>query len=301
MGTNQSCSVLIPYYDKEESISFVLDAVIQQMHELTPWVLVEILVLVDGCTFPGIPLPNIVKCIKNTHNQGLVKARNLLIREAKGNFLIFLDADAVIQKDSFAAVVQQWDGKSLLAGREESSLELSIIDRFRRHFWLQTQGNQAIYDATYFFGLIFAAPKTIFDQLGLFDEKMHNYGEDIEYSLRLKKAGYTIQYEPHFKVLHHRNDSLNSILHMIYNHSKNQILAHIYHECSIMYILVQSLKWIFVATGSALKTHRSPALAILTFVLCTWSFAVKLIYSLGIKGHTKQGVDRAQRKRHSGF
>lgn len=300
MGPNQSCSVLIPYYNKEESIGPVLEAVIEQQHELTPWTLVEILILIDGCLFPDIPLPDIVRCIRNSSNHGLVRARNQLIQESRGDFLIFLDADAIIQRGSFITAVQQWDGQSLLAGREESSLELSIFDRFRKHFWLQTQGDKTIYKANYFFGLIFAAPKTIFDELGLFEEKMHNYGEDIEYSLRLKKAGYNIQYEPQFRVFHHRSDSLNSLGIMIFNHSKYQILAHIYHQCSIISMLMQSLKWIFIATGSALRSHGAPRLAILTFALCGWSFVVKLIYSIGVISRRNQGVDCAQRKRNSG-
>ena len=72
---------------------------------------------------------------------------------------------------------------------------------------------------------------------------MGNYGEDIEYSLRLKNMGHNIQYEPDFKVFH------TNKIHYIAQQSlfimlKSQILAHQMHQCSIIEIVWNSFIWV---------------------------------------------------------
>ena len=277
MSSVMNCSVLIPYYCKPESISNVLNAAIRFREELKPWTLCEILILVDGPPHINDDLPSIVRCIALEKNRGLANARNVLINEAKGNFMIFLDADAVIKEGSYASIVQHWDGKSLIAGAEYLSPDTNLADKFRRYFWVQTQGVRRMPEAPYFFGLAFAGSKKIFNEIGKFDTKMGNFGEDIEYSLRLRKMGFNIQYEPDFKVFHQRNDSLRSLFKMIYNHSKSQILAHQRHQCSIIGVVWNSFTWIFVSSGSALKTHKSVRLFCLAFVSCTWAFLIRLL------------------------
>tara|TARA_Y100000589_G_scaffold281267_1_gene278098 strand:- start:316 stop:1179 length:864 start_codon:yes stop_codon:yes gene_type:complete len=281
MEINKNCSVLIPYFNKPDSIEAVLSAIVNFRKELDPWILTEILVLVDGCSPPEQVLPTITRCINLKENRGLANARNLLIRECKGDFIIFFDADAVPKVGSLSSIVQHWDGKSLIAGTEDGSPEKGLANKFRRYFWVQTQGHKALTEAPYFFGLVFAAPTEILRKVGDFDNKMGNYGEDIEYSIRLRKMGFNIQYEPNFKVFHQRYDSLLSIIKLIYYHSKSQILAHQLHQCSIMDIVKKSFIWIFVASGSALKTHRSLMLFWVTVAYCTWSFCVKLFQSVG--------------------
>ena len=286
MNLIKNCSVLIPYYCKPESISNVLTAIVDFKEELNPWKLCEILVLLDGSPLPEQELPPITRCITLEKNQGLSNARNVLLKECKGDFIIFLDADAVLMKGSFASIVQHWDGKSLIAGAEYRSPETGLVNKFRRYFWIQTQGYQRTPEAPYFFGIAFAASREILRKVGEFDRKMGNYGEDIEYSLRLKNMGHNIQYEPDFKVFHLRQDSLLSLTKLIYNHSKSQILAHQMHQCSIIEIVWNSFIWVFVASGSALKTHKSVPLFCLATVLCFWAFSVK--FSVGLVGSVRR-------------
>ena len=280
MNSIKNCSVLIPYYRKPESINHVLTAVVNFQKELNPWRLCEILILLDGSPLPKLKLPTMTRCITLENNKGLANARNILIKESKGEFIIFLDADAILQPGSLASLVRYWDGKSLIAGTEYRSPETNLVNKFRRFFWVQTQGYERLTQAPYFFGLAFAAPQEIFSKVGEFNLKMDNYGEDLEYSLRLKKMGSNIQYEPKFKVFHHREDSLISLIKLIYNHSKSQILAHQMHQCSIIEVVWRSFTWIFIASGSALKTHKSVPLFCLASVFCTWSFTVKLFSGL---------------------
>ena len=89
MEINKNCSVLIPYFNKPDSIEAVLSAIVNFRKELDPWILTEIIILVDGCSPPEQVLPTITRCINLKENRGLANARNLLIKECKGDFIIF--------------------------------------------------------------------------------------------------------------------------------------------------------------------------------------------------------------------
>jgi len=93
-------SVIIPCYN---SLKFVADAIDSVLHSTISSY--EILVVDDGSTEPVAPFltiryPNLgnLKCIRQ-ENRGLSGARNTGIREAKGEFLVFLDADDLILPD----------------------------------------------------------------------------------------------------------------------------------------------------------------------------------------------------------
>jgi len=57
-------------------------------------------------------------------------------------------------------------------------------------------------DLTFLSGCAFFARATIFDQIGMFDEKLFCYGEDVDLSCRLALAGMKIRYFPRAKVWH---------------------------------------------------------------------------------------------------
>ena len=86
-------------------------AIVDFKEELNPWKLCEILVLLDG-SLPEQELPPITRCITLEKNPRSCKRSKCFVRECKGDFIIFLDADAVLIKDSFASIVQHWDGKA---------------------------------------------------------------------------------------------------------------------------------------------------------------------------------------------
>jgi GT2 family glycosyltransferase len=46
-------------------------------------------------------------------------------------------------------------------------------------------------------------PREVFEHVGFFDEHIFYAPEDVDFCIRLKKAGYTIAYCPSVKVLHH--------------------------------------------------------------------------------------------------
>lgn len=89
---NAMVSVIIPLYNKAETIAETLESVLSQSYQN-----LEVIVVDDGSTDSG---PNTVRCVRDPRlrffsqkNAGPGAARNFGVSVATGSFLCFLDAD----------------------------------------------------------------------------------------------------------------------------------------------------------------------------------------------------------------
>ncbi len=88
-------SIIIPVYNVEKYIGKCLDSVMNQTYQDY-----EVIVVNDGTKDSSMNIVNNydVKVI-NQKNQGLSAARNTGVKEAKGEYILFLDSDDSIEKD----------------------------------------------------------------------------------------------------------------------------------------------------------------------------------------------------------
>lgn len=92
-------SVLMPAFNAEKYIAQAVDSILQQsFHHF------ELIILNDGSTdgtsqIIGGMNDQRIRVIHLDQNQGLVKARNRLVDEARGKYLAFLDSDDVAMPD----------------------------------------------------------------------------------------------------------------------------------------------------------------------------------------------------------
>lgn len=257
-------SVLIPFYNHHNQIEKVVAAILNE-----PQFVDEILVCVDGCECPDLSRFGMVRILKSPKNLGLAPTRNILLKEARSEYVLFLDADCILEERSLEATVQKWDGQSFFAGRESDSPKDGLANQFRAHFWVQTLGQAPLSSAPYLMGLANGGLRQKFLECGLFCDQMGNYGEDIEFSKRALKMGYNIQYLSDLKVFHDRHDNFASLIKMVKSHCKGQIIGHFLHGCPIIDIYKMSLGWIVIATGSSLRRHRSLPLALVSLTVTT--------------------------------
>ncbi len=106
--SNPLVSVIIPAYNSQDYISRAVSSVLNQTHSET-----ELIVIDDGSTdrTPEIvydlsKLDNRVKLISQT-NQGVCSARNVGMRESKGDFLAFLDSDDLLDPGFLKTLLAQ--------------------------------------------------------------------------------------------------------------------------------------------------------------------------------------------------
>lgn len=58
------------------------------------------------------------------------------------------------------------------------------------------------FDPDWVTGAIFFVRKKVFDQIGLLDEEIFMYAEELEWCIRAKKAGWKVGYSPITKIIH---------------------------------------------------------------------------------------------------
>jgi GT2 family glycosyltransferase len=176
-----------------------------------------------------------VKLIENKHNAGFSKANNQALRIAKGKYCLLLNPDTVIEEGTFkkcisfmnehpesgALGVKMIDGKGNFLPESKRALPTPLV-AFYKIFGLsrllpksrifgqyhlgyldkdQTHAVEILSGAFMFFRSE-ALKKT-----GLLDEDFFMYGEDIDISYRMIKAGYKNYYFPETTIIHYKGES----------------------------------------------------------------------------------------------
>ncbi|HEX7041979.1 MAG TPA: glycosyltransferase [Patescibacteria group bacterium] len=141
-------------------------------------------------------------------------ARNFGIKKAKGDIILFLDDDCIVET-SLVGPLKEFDDSKVVAvgGRayvkgekvvENNSGRISFWGNFTNNF---NSPNRQEIDSV--IGCFMYWRKSVFSKIGLFDTKFTGNAlrEESDLSLRAKDAGYKIIYSPLANVLHVRADS----------------------------------------------------------------------------------------------
>lgn len=162
---------------------------------------------------------------------GIPYARNTAVQKANNPIIAFLDNDCIADEkwivnirntikehphvEAFASLTLCANPKNLVTRtgqfmREYNIKSQSVTNSFTGRVWgyLFTQPINKRH-------FIFNSPtenlivkKSVFKQIGLFDEDMIPTGEDSEFSWRMKRANIKILFDPSIKVYHHHREKL---------------------------------------------------------------------------------------------
>ena len=176
-----------------------------------------------------------VKLIANTENFGFSKANNQGIRAATGEYILLLNPDTVVEEDTFSKViffmdktrdagavgVKMIDGKGQFLPESKRGLPTPKV-AFYKIFGLSKLFPRSKIFGRYHLGYLdkntthavdvlagafMMLRKTVLDEIGLLDEAFFMYGEDIDLSYRVTKAGYKNYYFPHATIIHYKGES----------------------------------------------------------------------------------------------
>ena len=176
-----------------------------------------------------------VKIIANKDNKGFSKANNQAIKQATGEYILLLNPDTVVEEDTFSKVIQFMDthadagglGVKMIDGSgkflPESKRGLPTYDvAFYKIFGLsalfpksKTFGkyhlgyldDSKIHEVDILAGAFMLLRKTVLEKTGLLDEDFFMYGEDIDLSYRILKAGAKNYYFPETRIIHYKGES----------------------------------------------------------------------------------------------
>jgi GT2 family glycosyltransferase len=163
---------------------------------------------------------------------GVVKARNLAVRESKGEILVFVDDDVLIGGPRFLsehAAIYRDETIAAATGRELDGRTMGPADN--ETWWKDTpqsspprpaartsnrvmdclsfdrQGSDYVVDVCHFCTCNGSIRRRIFLAVKGFDENFggNSYGDDYDLALRLNKCGYRIAYLPTAILIHLRS------------------------------------------------------------------------------------------------
>lgn len=176
-----------------------------------------------------------VQLIANQENVGFSRANNQAIHRATGEYILLLNPDTVVQEDTFvkciefmdqhpdagALGVKMIDGKGRFLPESKRALPTPWV-AFYKIFGLsrlfpksQTFGRyhltylnpDQIHEVEVLSGAYMFIRRKVLNQIGLLDETFFMYGEDIDLSYRIIKAGYKNYYFPHTSIIHYKGES----------------------------------------------------------------------------------------------
>lgn len=175
-----------------------------------------------------------VRLIYNDSNYGVAKGRNIGILESQNDWVLILDDDSILSKDAFARLIEflnQIDNKSIgLIGLNviDMNSKLSVSDSILDHKKLSN-----------FHGAGHLINKDLVKSIGLLDEKCTFGGEELDYSIRCRKAGFKLIFAKDVEVNHYckvRNDTdgLERRYRWLFNYTR-VIFKHLPFQYAVIY------------------------------------------------------------------
>jgi glycosyltransferase involved in cell wall biosynthesis len=217
-------SIIVPCFNEEETISLTLEAFAGQTYTLTQ---IEVLV-VDGMSTDHtlakvndfcVHQPDLnVRVIQNPRRL-IPTALNLGIAQARGDYIIRMDAHAVPARDYVARCVEllrhgvadNVGGRWIIVPGADTSLARAIALAVGHPFGagdaLYRYAQQAAYTDTVPFG---AFRREVFGRVGNYDEQLST-NEDYELNYRIRQAGGRVYFSPDIMSKYYARSSLRAL------------------------------------------------------------------------------------------
>ena len=228
-------SIIIVNYNVKHFLEQCLLSVFKATQQISSEVFVVDNNSVDGsCEMVNEKFPQAV-LIENKVNTGFAKANNQAMRIAKGEYVLLLNPDTLVEEDTFIKCVNfmdahadagglgvyMIDGKGNFLAESKRGLPSPAV-AFYKIFGLSALFPKSKIFGRYHLGFLdknqthkvdvlsgafMLMRKTVLDKVGLLDEAFFMYGEDIDLSYRVTQGGYSNYYFPETKIIHYKGES----------------------------------------------------------------------------------------------
>jgi len=180
-----------------------------------------------------------VKLIANEENVGFARANNQAIAQARGRYVLLLNPDTVVRKDTFRIMVKFMDEhpEAGAAGCKVLNPDGTLQLACRRGFptpmvaFYKIVGLSSLfpksrrfgrYNMTYLnpdevaevdavSGSFMMVRREVVEKVGVLDPSFFMYGEDIDWCYRIKQAGWKVYYVPYTEIVHFKGESTKTV------------------------------------------------------------------------------------------
>ena len=314
-------SVIIATYNRKSLLASCLSSMAEQEFNGS----YEVLVVDDGSTdgtegmvadfLHRYPVP---LSYFRQKNQGEVAARNKGIAQARGEVIAFLDDDHVATKTWLQDICRSLEDRDVggVSGRGRAVAGPELISKYlcfhRMHEAPQIEGGEVLY-------LVLgnsAFRREVVEKVGPLDAAFNAFfkgiagggGEDTEFSIRIRKMGYRLAYDPLAVTDHHQKTSFKGVMKERFNFGVNRVPWFFVEGRSIsLFPVIGHIFWMIFSLINwpfHLWRYRKEGLSLLESIFFPVIDKVyEVVYHVGtlygvvrIKGSVKAGVGGQERK-----
>lgn len=267
-------SIIVPVYNRPDEIKELLDSLLAQT--VKPF---ELLIIEDGSKERCDHLLDHYRSFFTIHyyykpNTGRSDTRNYGMERATGDYQLFFDSDVILPPFYFERLqaAMNEDYCDCFGGPDAADASFSDMQKAVNHsmtcFWTTggIRGGKAVMEKfcprTFNMGL----SKKVYDTVGGFEDMM---GEDIDLSLRIRKAGFRIRLIREAFVYHKRRVNLVRFFKQVNNFGQARIWLQIKHPGSLR--IVHMLPAMMLIFG---------VLLLLVSIMFPWLLLLPLSYLL---------------------
>jgi len=173
--------------------------------------------------------------IANKENLGFAKACNQGLQQAKGKYILFLNPDTIVPEDCFekcisffeahpdsgALGVRMLDGSGKFLKESKRAFPSPMTSLYKlfglsklfphsktfSRYHLGHLDEKENNEVDVLAGAFMLIRKEVLDKVGSFDETFFMYGEDVDLSYRIQKAGYKNYYFAESSIIHFKGES----------------------------------------------------------------------------------------------
>lgn len=186
-----------------------------------------------------------VRIVRNRVNRGVAPGRNQGLRLARGEYVIILDDDTIVQPGALDRLIAymdahrevglcgpqlvDFDGQYHLSCRLFPTLSYKFVRRLPFAFAQQMTravemadwDHASVREVDYMIGACQVIRRAALTEVGLLDEHIFYGPEDVDLCLRLHKAGWRVVYNPEAVVTHRERRVTRSLLSFLgYQHMR---------------------------------------------------------------------------------
>ncbi len=176
-----------------------------------------------------------VSFIANTENAGFAKACNQGMKVSSGEYVLFLNPDCIVPEDCFekcinffrqhpdagALGIKMLDGKGRFLKESKRSFPSPSTSLYKlfglsklfprsktfSRYHLGHLDENSDHQVDVLAGAFMLLKRKVLEETGGFDESFFMYGEDVDLSYRVQKAGYTNYYFAGSSIIHFKGES----------------------------------------------------------------------------------------------
>lgn len=264
-----------------------------------------------------------IRFIENETNNGFAKACNQGLSLASGKYILFLNPDTIVAEDSFTNSISFFEGNPQAGGLgikmidgsgnflKESKrsfpspftslyklLGLSLLfpkSKTFARYHLGHLDNNKTHEVDVLSGAYMMIRKEVLDTVGGFDETFFMYGEDVDLSYRIQKAGYKNYYFAGSSIIHFKGESTKkgsmNYVRMFYTAMSKFVSKHYGgSRAGIFNVLIHLGIWLragLSATGSFIRRIGLPLIDAGLILVSFW--LVKELWGNYIRPETEYG------------